>query len=82
MTWTWTRVVVTSDECADVYPSGCIWNARGQLIPAALHAISHVHGIPMLASWLHLSQHQPSAHIACERAEGVWWRREHYSFKC
>ena len=32
---TWTRVAVTSDESADGYPSGCIWNARGQLLPAA-----------------------------------------------
>ena len=32
---TWTRVAVTSDESADGYPSGCIWNTRGQLLPAA-----------------------------------------------
>ena len=32
---TWTRVAVASDESADGYPSGCIWNAQGQLLPAA-----------------------------------------------
>ena len=32
---TWTRVAVTPDGSADGYPSGCIWNARGQLLPAA-----------------------------------------------
>ena len=31
----WTHVTVASDESADGYPSGCIWNARGQLLPAA-----------------------------------------------
>ena len=32
---TWTHVAATSDESADGYPSGCIWNARGQLLSAA-----------------------------------------------
>ena len=32
---TWTRVAVASDDSADGCPSGCIWNARGQLLPAA-----------------------------------------------
>ena len=32
---TWTHVAVAADESADAYPSGCIWNARGQLLPAA-----------------------------------------------
>ena len=32
---TWTHVAVTSDESADGYTSGCTWNARSQLLPAA-----------------------------------------------